>query len=95
MNPYHNAVLTALDKLIEANLGVMEGALGIALQGPLKEWSNGIPEGEEHAFTFEAISKIEDDNVQMLIALMEQIQGVYDCLCVLNDIEADTGQTKN
>lgn len=95
MNTYHTAVINALDKLIEANMGVMEGALSIALQGPLKEWSNEVPEGEEHAFTFDAMSKIEDDNVQMLIALMEQIQGVYDCLCVVNDIEADTGQLKN
>lgn len=95
MNTYHTAVINALDKLIEANMGVMEGALNIALQGPLKEWSNGVPEGEEHAFTFDAMSKIEDDNVQMLIAPMEQIHGVYDCLCVMNDIEADTGQLKN
>lgn len=95
MNPYKGAVLTALDKLIEANLTVMEGALAVALQGPLKEWSNGVADGEEHAFTFDTISKLEDDNVQMLVALMEQIQGVYECLCVVNDIEADNGQLKN
>jgi len=84
---YEKGIIEALNKLIEANNAIFDGAVGIALHGELKEWSDGVPDGETHTFEFALIKQSEDPNIKLLIALMEEIESMYHTICSLNGID--------
>lgn len=84
---YEKGIIEALNKLIEANNAIFDGAVGIALHGELKEWSDSVPEGETHTFEFSLIKQSEDPNIKLLIALMEEIESMYHTICSLNGID--------
>ena len=84
---YEKGIIEALNKLIEANNAIFDGAVGIALHGELKEWSDTVPDGETHTFDFALIKQSEDPNIKLLIALMEEIESMYHTICSLNGID--------
>lgn len=86
-NTYEKGILEALNKLIEANHAIFDGAVSIALHGELKEWSDAVPEGETHTFEFALLKQSDDPNIKLLIALMEEIESMYDAICTLNGID--------
>lgn len=86
---YKAGIREALEKLIEANNSLFDGAVSILLRGELKNWSDSVPEGEVHTFEFPVIKNAEDGNVQMLVELMETIEAIYEKLCNVNGIEKE------
>jgi hypothetical protein len=91
---YRAGLISALDKMIEANNCLFDGAVSIALSGELKDWSDTVPVGEVHTFEFDLLKNSQDSNVRMMIDMMEQIQEMYDRICNLNGIEMERGNSE-
>ncbi len=91
---YWTGLISALDKMIEANNFLFDGAVSIALSGELKDWSDTVPVGEVHTFEFDLLKNSQDSNIRMMIDMMEQIQDMYDRICNLNGIEIERGNSE-
>ena len=86
---YQETLKDALKNLYEVNRMIFNSMIPIAMTGELKEWSNSVPIGEIHNFTFDLFKNCEDTNIQLLVKLIEGVDETYLSIINLNAIEME------
>lgn len=86
---YKECLKDALEKLVKANESIYNCMIDILMQGEMKEWNDQVPIGEVHNFEYELFKNSTDTNIQLLVKLMETIDGTYNSIKNINSIKMD------
>jgi len=84
---YRESLKDALKTLFEVNRKIYDSLILLAMTGELKPWNDSVPIGETHNFNFELFKNCSDTNIQLLVKLIEKIDGTYQTIKIVNAIE--------
>ncbi len=86
---YRDSLKDALENLFEVNRILFNSLIPIAMAGELEEWSDSVPTGETHSFSFELFRNCQDSNIQLLVKLIENVDEAYLSIKNVNGIEME------
>lgn len=84
---YRETLTETIKKLVDIRQQIFELLFQLAIKGELKEWSDNVPTGETHTFTKEIFEGCTDTNIELIVNLLNNVEGVVDNLCNLNKID--------
>ena len=89
LTPYKQALQDAVSTLVAIREQLFDTTFQVAVTGELKEWSDTVAVGESITMPKEVFASCDDKNVQMLTALMTQVEQTCDSLLDLNNLEIE------
>jgi hypothetical protein len=88
---YRESLKDAIQHLDDVGKSIYLSMVQILMTGEMKEWSDGVPQGESHYFNWELFKNSSDSNIQMLVKVVELISETCFSMQNINgiDIEED------
>lgn len=74
MEKYRQAISDAITELEDNKERLIENLFEIAINGELRDWAKDVELGEDFYFSRELFQSLDDKNIKLLIALIENIE---------------------
>lgn len=84
---YKESITSAIDVVKTSGTNIFTAILEIAMAGELSEWEKDVAVGEEFLFTLELFKSLNDQNIDQLVALLDDMDAVLQSLHNINGIE--------
>ena len=88
---YRESLKDAIQHLDDVSKSIYLSMVQVLMKGEMKEWSDGVPQGESHSFEWELFKNSSDTNIQMLVKVVELISETCFSMQNINGIDIEEG----
>ncbi|MDH4092123.1 MAG: hypothetical protein OEV74_17465 [Cyclobacteriaceae bacterium] len=84
---YRKDFIRSVNYLVQVRHGLFDEAMNLAMLGDLRDINDAFEVGDTYTFELAHLQNSADSNVNALVSLIEEIQGIVDSLVSVNNID--------